>query len=161
MGIHKSIVTTVTAVLITTGVCVAGAPAALAADNKEPTSVVVDGREFGPADGLTVTSETYGTLSGAGVWGTSYGTSKEYVAVYRGKVKAAGNVYGGQRIIKVCMWYHHPGRTSSTVCSSASSNGSRWTAGSEKTLSFVDNLSDNWPTTSFEVRTTRINPNSY
>ena len=95
-------------------------------------------------------------------WGSSYATSTEYVQFfYKGLAKAAGNVYYNQRIIKVCISYSNPGNSSPTVCSSASSNGGSWTAGSERSVTFADNLSLNWPQTTFNVTTTRINPNVY
>ncbi len=162
-------------------VAVLGSPAAMAADEPDPTTGTVAGHTYGPEDGYEVVEEVYPLVDATGpievfyqdapapdqivpmtTWGTSYATSTEIAQfVYYGKAKAGGNVYSGKRIIQVCIWYSHPGRTSSTVCSSASSNGSSWSAGSEKTLTFVDNLSLNWPQTSFHVSTTRVSPNIF
>lgn len=97
------------------------------------------------------------------VWGSSYAISTEIAYLwYNGTAKAAGNVYSNQRIIKVCIWYSQQGRANSaTVCSSAHSNGSSWSSGSEVSVGFMDNLSDNWPATVFNIQTTRINPNVF
>lgn len=167
----------VVAAMMLTGLGANVASAAGEANSESPATVVVDGREFGPEEGLRVTTETYkvtpgdgsveryypttpteGSVSPQATWGSSYAISNEYVSYYRGRAKAAGNVYYGERIIRVCVWYSNPGRSSDTVCSNASSSGGQWHAGSEATVQFIDNLSVNWPDTNFNIRTTRIDP---
>lgn len=147
------------------------------------TSGVVGGKKYGPKDGYEVTTESHpvvpgqdplevswggtpappsGEISPMAYWGSSYATSTETAYVfYTGRAKAAGNVYNNQRIVKVCISYSHTLRSSPTVCSSATSTGSSWYAGAEASVGFTDNLSDNWPQTSFNISTTRINPNVY
>lgn len=162
------------------GLPFAASPAFASDESAESETVVVNGREFGPEDGVTVTEETFviepgsgetvgeqwattpapGTVSPMAAWGASYATSTEIAQLaYLGKAKAAANVYNGQRIIKVCFsyWWGQSNRTG-WQCSSASSNGSQWTAGAEKSYTFWDNLSINWPQTVFHIQTTRINP---
>lgn len=163
------------------GLGATGASAARGPSSEAPAYGVVSGQLFGPEDGYEVTTETYpvypgqedldviygdalpeGAITPLATWGTSYAKSTHpTIFTYKGYARAAGNVFNGQRIIKVCIWYSHPGRTGKTVCSSATSNGSGWTAGSEATVTFIDNLSINWPKTVFNISTTRINPNIY
>ena len=153
-----------------------GATSAVAAEPDTPDSVVVNGTTYGPEDGVEVTLESFMLTPGGepvgielgspytrDVWGSSYAISTEIAyAWYNGTAKAAANVYAGQRIIQVCIWYSQPGRADSpTVCSSASSNGVSWTPGSEVSVGFADNLSDNWPPSVFNIRTTRIDPGIY
>lgn len=167
------------AALLMSSIGVAGASAADAIGLEDPTSqtVVVNGQEYGPEDGVEVVTESFAVTPGGGpvgsfyggspggistfdVWGSSYATSAEIAYLYyQGKAKAGGNVFNGQRIIDVCIWYTRVGvNPSATVCSSASYNGYSWVAGSEKTVGFWDNLSVNWPSSVFNIRTTRINP---
>lgn len=175
----RSKFTALTFALLMLGPGAVGAAASESEDTESPSSGVADGRTFGPEDGYSVTTESYPitpgdeplevlfgdslppeTVSPFATWGSSYATSTEYAQFfYVGKARAAGNVFSGERIIKVCIWYSHPGRSSNTVCSSATSNGSTWSAGSEASVSFVDNFSVNWPQTTFHIQTTRINPN--
>jgi len=159
----------------------AASPAMANTQDETQETVVVDGREYGPEDGVSVTTESFeltaGELESVGVeygsapsegdfgtraaWGASYATSTEYVQYYyKGAAKAAGNVYSGQRIIQVCIQYTRSGvGVADRRCSNASSNGSRWAAGPE-TLSYAtDSLSLNGPKTVFNIQTTRINPN--
>lgn len=165
------------AAFLMVGITAAGASAT---EQQAPSSEygVVDGRVFGPEDGYEVVTESYTVVPGGdpieilfenapppgmitpfATWGTSYATSTEtFQFIYNGKAKAAANVFNNQRIVKVCISFSHPGRTSPTVCSEASSASGRWVGGSEKTVRFVDNLSLNWPQTSFNIATTRINP---
>lgn len=95
-------------------------------------------------------------------WGSSYAISTEQAQLhYYGKALAAGNVYGGQRIIEVCIHYANPGNHSPTVCSDATSTGSSWISGSEHHVTFWDNLSINWPPTNFYIDRVVINPNVF
>lgn len=109
------------------------------------------------------TDSPTGIFSPAAAWGASYAKSSETAYLfYKGKAKAAGNVYNGKRITKVCIWFNQGGfKRSKTVCSSATSSGSRWSPGKEVSVSMVDNLSVNWPQTTFNIRTTRISPTIY
>lgn len=103
---------TVVAALIFAGVGANSASAAGEAYSESPATVVVDGREFGPEEGLRVTTETHtvtpgdgpverhypttpteGSVSPQATWGSSYAISNEYVSYYRGRAKAAGNVH--------------------------------------------------------------------
>lgn len=158
-----------------------GVPAAAATDLPKEDStdtVVINGEEYGPEDGVRTTTESYDVvgedpidityadepegISPRATWGSSYARSTEYAYVrFQGRAKAAGNVYAGERIVGVCIWYAHPGRKSPTVCSSATSSGRSWSAGPERTVGFTDNLSFNWDKTKFHIRTTRINPSIF
>lgn len=101
-----------------------------------------------------------GVESTQATWGSSYATSKEVAQfIYVGRAKAGANIYQGERIISVCIRYSHPGRSSGTVCSNASSGSGRWVAGDEEVLRFVDNLSLNWPQTKFHVSLGKIPTN--
>ena len=167
--------TAITVLAMTTLVTCFGAASASA--REDPGTV--SGQKFGAKDGHMVTTESYPVSPGQApitvtygssapskgvapmaVWGSSYATSSEFAEyIYTGRAKAAGNVYAGKRIIKVCIWYSYPGGTPSpTVCSSATSSGSSWRAGSEKSVTFFDHPSANWPQTTFHITTTRINP---
>lgn len=171
------------AILMMVGIVAMSGPAAAAENGSQSSGseAVVD-EEYGPEDGLEVTTETLELVPGEGpveveygeapsapgeiaplkTWGSSYATSTEYAQLYYvGRAKAAGNVYDGKRIIGVCVQYVQPGRSSDKVCSRATSTGSSWRAGSEKSVGFWDNLSDNWPRTVFTISTSRIDPNIY
>jgi len=146
-------------------------------------TVVIDGREFGPEDGLTVdvqqfeitpggdpvgvylpTTPAAGTITPMATWGASYATSTETVQLYyTGKAKAAGNVYDSKRIVQVCFWYTRGGNAiSSTYCSNASSTGTVWLAGAEVSHGVWDSLLPGEShTTVFNISTSRINPNVY
>jgi len=153
---------------------VVGPPAAMAAE-AAPTSIVVDGKEYGAEAGLTTTEETYDVGTGKEVgstwatpvkgshtndaWGASYAISKEIAYVsYRGTAKAAGNVYAGQRIVQVCIWYTRDGKAvTGTSCSNATNTGT-WRSGSEVALRAADSLVSDAPKTKFHIKTSRINP---
>ena len=94
-------------------------------------------------------------------WGSSYATSTEIVQLYyQGKAKAAANIHGGKRIIRVCFWYSRGGSViSPTVCSNASSSTGAWRAGPEKRDGVWDSLDPNAPVTKFHYSITKINPN--
>lgn len=178
MTAWRKVTTTVTAlVMISLGTAGASAAAAPNLQDTDPQTVVVSGQEFGPEDGVEVITESYDVNPGEGpvgsiyeaaptgisplaTWGSSYAISKETAQLYyKGRAKAAANVYSGKRIIKVCIWYSQGSvYVSGTVCSSASFTGSSWKVGSEKSVGQWDNLSVNWPQTTFRIQTTRINP---
>ncbi|MBB5642746.1 hypothetical protein [Cryobacterium roopkundense] len=144
-------------------------------------TVMVGGREFGPEDGVSVTTEsieiTPGTGATVGVeygstatppkgmvtpqvyWGTSYAYSTEYAYLfYRGVAKAGGNVYSSQRIIQVCIHYTRNGvSVADKRCSNASSSGG-WHAGSEVVSNAADSPAWTGPPTILNITTTRINP---
>lgn len=178
----KSMVLTVTAgalVLLCAGS--SGAYAAVSAGDGDsaPPTEVVGGREYGPEDGLVVDVETFeivpggdpvgryfgttaepGQINPLAQWGTSHAISTEIVQLrYDGKAKAAGNVYSGLRIVKVCFWYSRGStNVSSEKCSSARLSGTTWSAGPEVTHSVWDSLDPGAPRTEFNIRTTRIDP---
>ncbi len=93
-------------------------------------------------------------------WGASFAESKEKLWVfYQGIAYAAANVYQGQRIVQVCIWYTQDGnRVSDTVCSTASSDSGVWLPTDIAAVSTFDTL--NWaaPHTIFNIRTSRISP---
>lgn len=149
--------------------------------NSSPDTVVVDGREFGPNDGLVVDIEQFEVVPGGGpvggtfaeappegqvtpmaTWGTSYAISTEVAQLrYNGKGKAAANVFGGKRIIQVCFWYTRNGVTKgSKKCSDATSSGT-WRPGPEVKESVWDTLNPVAPKTVFNISTSRINPSIY
>ena len=148
----------------------------------QPKTVVIDGREFGPKDGLVVDVEqitlvrgsgevavVFGDTSGNGsitplaAWGSSYAISTETFQIrYDGKAKAAGNIYAGKRIIQVCIWYTRDNvQKGDKVCSGAYSDGYTWHAGPEQTTWCWDDLNPFAPPTIFNISTARIPPSVY
>lgn len=147
-------------------------------DQDRPKTVVIDGREYGPKDGLTVdtlqfeiergsgpvgvvfedTSSKPGSVTPQDTWGSSYAISTETLLIrFDGKAKAAANIYGGKRIIQVCIWYTRDGvQKGDKVCSNATSNGSSWLSGPEVTTWCWDDLGDIH--TIFKIFTVRIDP---
>lgn len=151
------------------------APFAMADGIDDDGVVVINGVEYGPDDGLIEEVEQFEIQSGGdpvgqvygeevapqAVWGSSYAISTETVQLYySGKAKAAGNVYQGKRIIRVCFWYTRGGKAvSSEKCSAARDvGGNRWAPGAEVTDGVWDSLNPVAPKTVFQIRTTRINP---
>jgi hypothetical protein len=146
-------------------------------------TVVIDGREYGPRDGLKVDTwqieieqgsgpvgasfgETMASADGTSTpmasWGSSYAINTEsFLFHYDGKARAGGNIYDGLRIVQVCIWYTRGGITvSQRVCSSAtrSANGLVWSAGAEKGTWAFDSA-DPWaPHTIFNYSLSRIRP---
>ncbi len=96
--------------------------------------IVFDWPETGPKHGGVTPQAT---------WGSSYAISTETLEVrFDGKAKAAGNVFVDKRIIQVCIWYTRAGvQKGDKVCSNATSDGFRWTAGPERTTWCWDDLS--------------------
>jgi hypothetical protein len=150
-------------------------------DVRGPKTVVIDGREYGPKDGLQVDtfqievepgSEPVGlvfddTMSNApgsivplATWGASYAISTETIQLfYEGKAKAAANIYAGKRIIQVCIWYTRDGeQKGNKVCSNATTSGTVWLPGPEKKTSCWDSLVPWDPPTIFNFTTVRIDP---
>jgi hypothetical protein len=162
----------------------AGGPSASDSEDghRKPTTVVIDGREYGPKDGLQIdtwqfeiepgsgsvglvfddmTSDAPGSITPMATWGASYAISTEWWSQlgYDGKAKAAANIWNGLRIIKVCMWYTRGGVVvAAQVCSTASSPWGTWLPGPEKTMSVWDSLDPFAPPTVFNFSITRINP---
>jgi hypothetical protein len=144
----------------------------------DPKTVVIDGREFGPKDGLKVDTQQIELVPGSGdvsvvfedttngsvtpqlTWGASYAISKETFQVrYDGKAKAAGNVFNGKRIIQVCIWYTRDGvQKGDKVCSNADTVGANWVAGPERTTWCWDDPAPWAPHTIFNISTVRIDP---
>jgi len=146
-----------------------------------PERVIIDGREFGPEHGLSITVEsfeigndgqpvgaTYGDtpsqeddIGPQAFWGSSYAYSIEHwQAYYTGVAKAAANIYNGQRIVQVCFWWSRGGNpVSSTTCSTASTpNGGQWVAGPEVQDWIWDSPNPFAPKTIFNMKTLRIHP---
>jgi len=147
-----------------------------------PKTVVIDGREYGPKDGLKVdtfqfeiepgsgpvgvvfedTSNGPGSITPQIAWGASYAISTEWWSQlgYDGKAKAAANVFSGLRIIQVCYWYTRAGEgiVSATFCSNADSSTGVWRPGPEVTSAVWDSLNPIAPPTIFHVSTVRIDP---
>lgn len=180
----KSIVLTAGAgalALLVVGSSSAYASVTAADEISSPRTEVVDGREYGQEDGLVVEVEQFeivpggdpvgryfgkqaepGQITPMAQWGTSYAISTEVAQLkYNGKAKAAANVYAGLRIIKVCFWYSRGGtNVSSEKCSSAKLSGTTWSAGPEVTHSVWDSLNPGADPTVFNIKTTRIDPQS-
>ena len=93
-------------------------------------------------------------------WGASYATSTEILfLLYQGKARAAGNVYQGLRIVKVCIWYSRDGQQiTPKVCSNATGGPSYWAPGPEVGLVAQDSLGWEDSKTTFHIETTRISP---
>jgi hypothetical protein len=143
-----------------------------------PKTVVIDGREYGPKDGLQVDTMQLAIVPGSGpvgitfdgtsgkhgspipqlTLGTSYAISTETLQIrFDGKAKAAGNIYSGKRIIQVCIWYTRGGtQQGDKVCSNALDDP--WRAGPEKTTWCWDSLNPFDPQTQFVISTVRIDP---
>ncbi|AZS46126.1 hypothetical protein [Microbacterium oxydans] len=177
MKIHKGV--TALGLAIAASMSLFASPA-MAEEISEDDTVVVNGREFGPEDGVTVTTEDIVLVPGAGdevgkewvdtpppgtfvpydTWGTSYAISREIAYLfYEGKAKAAANVYNGQRIIQVCIQYQRNGvGVADRRCSGATSTGSAWRAGAEVLSYASDSPELVAPPTVFRIWTTRIDP---
>lgn len=145
-------------------------------------TVVVDGREYGPKDGLEVdtfqfeiepgsgpvglvfedTSKEPGSITPQVAWGASYAISTEWWSQlgYDRKARAAANIFNGKRIVQVCMWYTRAGEgnVSPTVCSTANFLAGTWSSGPEKTMPVWDSPNPIAPPTVFNFSTVRINP---
>ncbi|MBM7473783.1 hypothetical protein [Curtobacterium herbarum] len=155
-------------------------PAFADGDAASQDSITINGREFGPEDGLVTTTEsfeitpgtgdtvgsTYPTDRAPGViqpladWGSSYARSSEYVQYfYKGTAKAAANVFSGKRIVQVCIQYTRSGKgVADKRCSNAKSNGSSWSAGAEAVSYAADAAYVTGPRTVFNISTSRIDP---
>jgi hypothetical protein len=159
----------------------ADSPSACHSGNAHVKTVVIDGREYGPKDGLRVevfqceiepgsgpvgvewgdTPHGPGSVTPQITWGSSYAISTEWWSQlgYDGKTKAAANIFNGRRIIQVCMWYTRDGApVSDTLCSTAASTGGSWLSGPEVTMSVWDSLDPNAPPTIFNFSKVDINP---
>jgi hypothetical protein len=143
--------------------------------------VMINGRTFGPKDGLTIetgeialsggaaparTAAQLGTsdaLFGASTtsWGSSYASTSESAQLrYTGKAYAAANIYSSKRIIDVCFQYKRAGKDlTGWVCSSADSSSGKWVPGKVASKSIWDTLNPTAPKTTFYYRKTMINPN--
>lgn len=96
-------------------------------------------------------------------WGGSYALSTEMVQLfYGGRALAAGNIYGGQRITEVCMWYQRAGhRLTNVTCSYAINRGGAWSPGVIATVGTRDSFIPNAPKTEFRYYYRGINPNIF
>lgn len=160
------------------GGATAGVSVASPDDAVDDHTVIINGIEYGPEDGLEVDTQQIELQPGEGpvgvfygesgedimplaTWGSSYAISSEYLEIYyRGKAKAAGNVYDGKRIVKVCIWYTRGGEMKSDQkCSSAAQMGTGlWAPGAEVITTTWDSINPVAPKTIFQIQTTRINP---
>lgn len=151
---------------------------AATAESDAPETLVINGQEYGPAEGLTFetgsipvdsegnagawfpTDTAPGTITPMTTWGASYAFSQERLYIdYTGYGKAAANVYNGERIIQVCFWWTRSGSAvSNTYCSNASFNSGAWYAGSETVGSTYDSLGLHDPQTIFNYRLGKIDP---
>lgn len=155
-----------------------GLPAANALDSgrRDPKPIVIDGRTYGPKDGLEVATETFevtpggspvgatynsatGGISTQAVWGSSYAYSQELFSVsYVGRAKAGGNIVDGKRIVRVCFWWTQADRTSATTCANANFSAGKYSPGPEVSNNFYDSLGLNAPKSFFHIQTSRIDP---
>lgn len=187
MRVLSRVAVSLATLIVMAGATTASADTSSASDSANargnPNTVVIDGREYGPRDGLGVETLQYEIKPGSGpvgavweskanrlgpitpqaTWGASYAISTETLQLYySGKAKAAGNVYSNKRIIQVCIWYTRDGvMKSAKVCSNAGTTNGYWSSGPEVTTGAWDTL-DPWaPPTIFNISTVRINPNIY
>lgn len=163
-------------------VAAVGPVSAASPSSTDSQSVVINGRKFGPKDGLQIDTyqielksgstdevgmtftdppSTGGGVSPMATWGSSYALSTEdWQYWYHGRALAAANVYNSKRIIQVCIWYTEGGVVISTkVCSNADDSTGYWVAGTEKTTQCTDDLNPFAPPTVFNITTVRIDPN--
>jgi hypothetical protein len=161
-------------------VATVGPVSAASPSSTDSHSVVIDGRKFGPKDGLQIDTYRIELTSGSSdevgmiftdapstggvspmvTWGSSYAiTTEDWQWWYHGRAKAAANVYDGKRIIQVCIWYTRGAdRISPKVCSNATDNSGYWVAGPEKTTECTDTIDPFAPPTVFNISTARIDP---
>lgn len=174
IGIWRHVAMTVCAALmVAVGLPASAVPLAHGATEK----LKIDGTTYGPESGLVVDHEQVEVSPGGpdvvrqfangkpsvgpqATWDSSYAISTETVQLhYSGKAKAAANIYSGQRIVQVCIWYTRGGVViSSKVCSNATSSPGYWVAGPEARTSAWDSLDPGAPKTIFNITTARINP---
>ena len=147
------------------------------------SEVTIDGRSYGPEDGLVITTGSIAldrasdpqrdALRGTGssldstgttanfYFGPSYATSNETAQFfYQGRSYAAANIYGGKRIVGVCVKYTRGGADlTGNYCSNAYSNTGSWSPGRVNGTNIHDTLDPNAPQTIFRYSTSRIDPN--
>ncbi|MGF1648460.1 MAG: hypothetical protein ACFCVF_16290 [Kineosporiaceae bacterium] len=151
------------------GLMIAGLTPTATADAVEESDIVIDGRTYGPEDGLVVEEGELPLDSAGGAtlrnvsydWGSSYARSRERLQYwYDGSAYAAGNRYGSERIIRVGFKYTRDGADLiSWRYSNARSSNCTWSGGSVATATVRDTLDPNAPPTRFRYSTSRINPN--
>ena len=155
------------------------ASAAIDDGDQAPGATVAD---IGPDSGLVVIEDEVAVGSGtkasrrmtgaspAGLvntttfwWGSSYAKSTERLQLtYNGRAYAAGNLYNGKRVVKVCVTYRRNGvDLHPWVCSYARSTGQAWLPGEENSITLPDSLNPNAPTTYFRKSVTLIDPNVF
>jgi hypothetical protein len=169
------------AVVLATLFAVAGGTLAFAVS---PT-VEIDGRTYGPLEGLEIETRSVEIKPGSGpivavfggptaadtetgsesvvpliTWGSSYAiTVESWQFFYDGRAKAAANIYSSKRIIQVCIWYERAGAViSAKRCSNADGNTGTWRPGPEVTVSATDSLGLFDPPTEFKWSRVLINP---
>jgi hypothetical protein len=152
----------------------------------QPTTVVINGRTFGPKDGLKIETFQFELQDGSGpvgvvfgdtpnepgtvtpldatYWGTSYAISTEDLFLfYTGRAKAAANVYNGKRFVQVCIWYYREGDgiVGAKVCSNATDTGYQWLPGTEVVTTATDTPIPWAPHTIFNISVVQIDPQIY
>lgn len=140
---------------------------AVAADDTPSEVVVIDGREFGPEDGLVV--EEGEADAGGGIAptattsfsrGTTFVSSTEQLQLYYiGNGKAYANVYSGKRWIQSSFRYSRGGeyligwqRSNATVNSACT-----WSAGALVAARVNDSLNPSAPQTKFHYGFSSVN----
>lgn len=165
--------------MIVLAMCATGAQASPVEPTPADDTFVINGQEYGPEDGVTITEESFeitpgqgtvgrifttpvapGTIQPLAAWGASYATSTETAQLkYTGRAKAAGNVYGSKRIVGVCFHYSRGGKAvNSEKCSSATYVSGSWRAGSEVSDSVWDSLNPIASKTVFNMRLVQVAP---
>lgn len=152
------------------------------ADSLGSGSVTINGKTYGPEDGVVVLE--YSSSASAGLrldvpetnvptgplfrvfWGSSWASSQESnVLYYYAKAQAKGNIYQNQRVFQVRSWEslcnNNGGRYNSSVATSTAwSNGSSWFAGPQVQIKAQDNPSaPSWCKTQWKRSVTLINRN--
>jgi len=128
--------------------------------------ITIDGRAFGPEDGLVVTKSYPRPVTNAMraattyAFGSSYARTSERIQLYyNGESLAAANVFNSRRIVQVCFQYTRDGSNVGGACSNASFGTCPPSRGSVATKRVIDSLVPNAPQTRFSYSTSRIDPN--
>lgn len=142
-----------------------------------PQQVEIDGRIYGPEDGLVVESgsmvldgrDRASETSAAGILnltqvnrGSSYvSTDHPTFASYVGRARAMANIYSGNRVIRAGFVYRRDGNdviswqySNATVGSSCN-----WSGGAERKYTVFDSMNPSAPTTTWHYSFSLVNPN--
>lgn len=142
-----------------------------------PQQVEIDGRTYGPEDGLVVESgsmalrrhshalEPSAAASLLSVTRRTRGSS--YVSTdhptfisYVGRARAMANIYGGKRVVQAGFVYRRGGENvvSWQYSNATNGGGCSWSAGNERKKTVYDSLNPNAPTTTWHYSFSMINP---